>query len=71
MIVKKANNWSKYRFAPAEEELKLTIEELEHLNYILQQHKYKGDEISAIIQKKVIEEINKNNTKQKRQVKIF
>ena len=68
---KKVNNWNKYRFIPVEEELILTIEELEYLNHILQQHKYKGDEISAIIQKKVIEEINKNNTKQKRQVKIF
>lgn len=57
---KKVNNWSKHRFIPVEEELILTIEELEYLNHILQQHKYKGDEISAIIQKKVIEEINKN-----------
>ena len=37
-----------------------SIQELVYLNHILQQHKYKGDEIAAKIQKKIIEEINKN-----------
>lgn len=41
-------------------DIELTIQELVYLNHILQQHKYKGDEIAAKIQKKIIEEINKN-----------